>query len=61
MANLQPQITKSQMDPVPTTIIQASEQVTEIALLNITPTEAVSQQLASLKVANKILIQVKMA
>ena len=49
------------MDPVPTTIIQASEQVTEIALHNITPTEAVSQQLASLKVANKILIQVKMA
>jgi len=61
VANLQLQITKSQMDLVPTTIIQASEQVTETALLNITPTEAVSQQLASLEVANKILIKVKMA
>lgn len=47
------------MDQVPTTIIQALEPATEIVLLNIIPTEVASQQLASLKVANKILIHPK--
>jgi hypothetical protein len=59
VVNLPLQITKSQMDQVPTTIIQALEPATEIVLLNIIPTEVASQQLASLKVANKILIHPK--
>jgi len=41
------------MDLVPTNIIQALGQVTEIALLNITQTEVANKQLASLKVVSK--------
>jgi len=53
VANRPLQITKSQMDLVPTNIIQALGQVTEIALLNITQTEVANKQLASLKVVSK--------
>jgi len=53
VANRPLQITKSQMDLVLTNIIQALGQVTEIALLNITPTEVANKQLASLKVVSK--------
>jgi len=53
--NLPLQITKSQMDLVPTITTQALEPVTETALLNIIPTEAARQQLASHRVETQLL------